>query len=623
MGKDTPVNGFRHDRHALVAYGSETGAAQDVAEELQRLARRLHFRTRFCELDDNDLAVVDVVLIAISTTGQGDLPANSRKCWRRLRNARLKLGCLTQVRFASFGLGDSSYPKYNWAHRKLHSRLQQLGAQSVCERGESDEQHPEGVDGQFVPWLSKLRTTLLEQYPLPDGVEPIADETFLDPDCQLQFAQLSNGHAGDSGTDPCEGLSNLASWDHMTHVVDGTPATLDTNERLTPESHWQDVRLLDFTIPSRRIYEPSDVLTIFPKNFPTEVDHLIALQDWTSIADAPLIYCPTDPFTDPSLSSLPHPLTHDRYLTLRALFTHDLDITAIPRRSFFASIAHFASDSTQKERLIEFTDPKYIDEFYDYTTRPRRSILEVLQEFDSVRIPLKWVCSIFPRIRGRQFSIASGGELKQNADGSTRVQLLVAIVKYRTVIKKLREGLCTRYLAALQPGATLTVQLVKGGMKVNLHRPAIMIGPGTGVAPLRSLMLERLARERDTNGAKGEGLLFFGARNRSADYFFEHDWTRLQMSTNLTVHAAFSRDQKQKVYVQDLIREQSKEVYSLLQADGVVYVCGSSGQMPKSVREALVWVVEREGEGDGMVREEAESFVEALEKSGRYQQETW
>lgn len=85
-----------------------------------------------------------VVLIAIATTGQGELPANSQTFWKALRSARLRPGCLRQMKFASFGLGDTSYAKFNWAHRKLYNRLTQLGAHPICDRGESDEQHPEG-----------------------------------------------------------------------------------------------------------------------------------------------------------------------------------------------------------------------------------------------------------------------------------------------------------------------------------------------------------------------------------------------------------------------------------------------------------------------------------------------
>lgn len=104
-----------------------------------------------------------MILVAISTTGQGELPANARSFWKSLRSVRLGPTSLQRVSFSSFGLGDSSYPQYanillffsalasdvftnrfNWAHRKLYNRLVQLGAQVIHERGEADEQHPEG-----------------------------------------------------------------------------------------------------------------------------------------------------------------------------------------------------------------------------------------------------------------------------------------------------------------------------------------------------------------------------------------------------------------------------------------------------------------------------------------------
>lgn len=126
-------------RSALILYGTETGNAQDVAEELGRLVERLHFSARVSELNDvtlvrrayttsnqhvlapladsflyfkKELLQYQVVLVAIATTGQGDLPANSLSFWKALRSARLRPGCLQRLQFVSFGLGDSSYPQF-------------------------------------------------------------------------------------------------------------------------------------------------------------------------------------------------------------------------------------------------------------------------------------------------------------------------------------------------------------------------------------------------------------------------------------------------------------------------------------------------------------------------------
>lgn len=348
--------------------------------------------------------------------------------------------------------------------------------------------------------------------------------------------------------------------------------TLVKNERLTPTDHWQDVRVFEFRCDPVQ-YSPGDVLTIFPKNTEQDVEAILSVMDWTAEADKPIHFEPTSPPYDGKWYP-PPPLPLKRGATLRDLLRNHLDINSIPRRSFFTQVAHFTQDEMQKERLVDFTMPEYVDELYDYTSRPRRSIIEVLQEFDTVRIPLKWAASVFPLIRGRQFSIASGGELKVNEDGSGRIQLLVAIVKYKTVIKKLREGLCTKYLADLEPGAQMETVLCKGGMRYDPSKPAVMIGPGTGVAPIRSMMHERASLDQPASQNQSlPNILFYGGRNRTADFFFEDEWKRLQSEAALEVHTAFSRDQRSKVYVQDIIRQQANAVFNILRS-GYVHICG-------------------------------------------------
>ena len=414
--------------------------------------------------------------------------------------------------------------------------------------------------------------------------------------------------------------------------------TLEENIRLTPTDHWQDVRHLVLTTSEKLHYAPGDILTIYPKNASEEVDHFLEVMKWTSMADKPIHLIPTGPVSA-TQNYPPSPIPQmaaQSSTTLRTLLTDHLDLTAIPRRSFFSLISHFTDDLMHKDRLREFTNPEYVDELYDYTTRPRRSIIEVLQEFESVEIPWQWAATVLPVLRGRQFSIASGGRLRCGHGGGIRFELLVAIVKYRTVIKKIREGVCTKYIAALPVGTRINVTLQKGGLgitKSEARRPIVMVGPGTGVAPIRSLIWERLqwAHELETRsqangngvtngiGSIGENVLFFGCRNREADFFYGNEWQELQEKMPLQVFTAFSRDQKQKVYVQDLIRQQCELLYRLLhESNGMVYICGSSGKMPQAVREALIEVFQTR-----MDREAAEAYLIGMEKEGRYKQETW
>ncbi|PGH34054.1 hypothetical protein GX50_03110 [[Emmonsia] crescens] len=653
-------------RSAIILYGSETGNSQDVADELGRLAERLHFSTHVCELNSikaESLNEYDVTIFAVSTTGQGDFPANARVFWKSLLPKKLPPTFLHGVNFSLFGLGDSSYPKFNWASRKLYKRLLQLGANELYPCGEADEQHPEGLEGTFVPWSLDLRKHLLDKFPLAPDQHPIPDDFQLPPkwvlvhrDSNPMEGTTTYPGAAPSKTQSGGQLEDASIPSYFSHdprpIPNTVSATLVANDRLTPQTHWQDARHLILTISESIRYVPGDILHITPRNFAVDVNLLISMMGWEKDADTPLCFTPNPKYVSANNFSSPEIpfLLNSPGFTLRNLLTDYLDIMAIPRRSFFSNIAHFTDDTMHRERLLEFTNPEYIDEFYDYTSRPRRSILEVLHEFKSVNIPWQHVCTVFPVLRGRQFSLASGGILKtpyslpdSNGTGTgTRFDLLVAIVKYQTVIKKTREGVCTRYLAVLRPGSTLKVQVQKGGLNSSMRQllePTVLIGPGTGVAPLRSMLWEKAAMAttfRQKHGPHvpvpiGPIILLYGGRNRRADFFFEEEWEELKKVLDLTVLTAFSRDQKQKIYVQDRIREHAGLFFRILHdLGGTVYICGSSGKMPQAIREALIEGFHEFGksesqydEGKGYSREEAEKYLMDMEKVGRYKQETW
>ena len=134
-------------RRLLILYGSQTGTAQDIAHQISRGARRLHFQTEICTMDDYERDKIfeeELVIFICSTTGQGTHPQNMSKFWTGLKRANLPNDFLDNIRFTLFGLGDSSYPKFNWAAKKLFRRLSQIGAQPFLDPGQADDQHPNG-----------------------------------------------------------------------------------------------------------------------------------------------------------------------------------------------------------------------------------------------------------------------------------------------------------------------------------------------------------------------------------------------------------------------------------------------------------------------------------------------
>ncbi|KAI4767031.1 NADPH dependent diflavin oxidoreductase-like protein 1 [Aureobasidium sp. EXF-3400] len=611
----------RRPRSALILYGSETGNAQDVAQEIARLTERLRFDTTVIDLDSIEL---------------GEFPQNARSFWKVLLSSQLRPGVLRRVNFTTFGLGDSSYPQYNVAHRMLHNRMLQLGAQLFSARGEGNEQHPEGHNGDFRGWIVDLKQGLLQHFPLPEGQDIIAEDVFLKPKWCLKVSSTATNGSGttqsETGTSSEALTLETPPASDLLPIRDSVTADLIANTRLTPSDHSQDVRLLDFRMPPNIDYGPGAVAVVYPKNFPKDVDQFIECMGWQSMADTSLELVPTVE-TSNLATYPPSPLRYldssKTALTLRELLTNYLDILSIPRRTFFASLAHFTKDGNedegyQKERILELANPELIDELWDYTTRPKRTILEIMPEFPSVKIPWEYALNIIPVMRGRQFSIASGGSLKRFEDGDTRVQLLVAIANPPNPIIKLRKryGVCTRYIATLQAGRQLSLTIQPGYLNVSsdeVDAPVLMIGPGTGVAPMRSMAYERMEWAKEKN-SRQSSVLFFGCRNEKADYFFQDEWQ--DTVQGLTVFPGFSRDKdKPKTYVQDLIRQQASLVYQILERDGgKVYVCGSSGNMPKGVREALSDVLQEHGQ---MELEKANEYLDQMEKDGRYKQETW
>lgn len=424
--------------------------------------------------------------------------------------------------------------------------------------------------------------------------------------------------------------------DDKLEFPDPSEVEIIKNRRLTPDTHWQDVRELTFIMSAEFEYEPGETVTIFPKNFPEDVQALIDLQGWSGIADKPLRVKPEYPnyYLDEYLIPMAPGLYPLPRTTLRQLLIHNLDITAIPKRHFFELLAHHTNDHTHKERLLEFCNPAFTDEFYDYTTRPRRSILEVLQDFPSVRIPWRQATNFFPVIRGRAYSIATGGNQAVYMEDRRFVQfqIIVALVKYRTVLKKVRQGVCSRYLASLPKGTNLHVKFTNpekfyDEAKHAPSRPLILIAPGTGLAPCRALIWDREKLKVDCKRTVGKSYLFYGGRNQDADFFYAHEWKHYR-ALQVEVFTAFSRDQKEKIYVQDIVRKEGKLIEHLIRSErAIIYVCGSSGKMPKAVREALIDVCTDFGPefsgGGKRSRKEIEETFERLEKNGHYIQETW
>lgn len=515
--------------------------------------------------------------------------------WKALLRAELPPDLFEDMDFAVLGLGDSSYQRFNWAAKRLQRRLLSLGGHEICERGEADDQHPRGADGVIEPWTTSLFERMMEIYPLPPGVEVLPDTGLYPP--SLRIAPCSDQSFPISAPERAQGLFT------PTHDV-----TLSQNARITKEDWYQDVRHIVLKANNNIRYEPGDVAVLYPENSPADVETLLRRLRWEEDADSPI--CVTPGSNDRTLP-LGYP-SATTPTTLRSLITKHAEITAVPRKSFIELLSHFTTDQLETDKLREFCTAEGQDDLFDYTTRVRRTILEVLLEFRSAVIPKEYVADLFPELRPRQFSIASSLSAHPS-----EIHLCVAIVNYRTKLRIPRKGVCTTWLAALQPGTKLRIGLKQGTMRlpeVN-DKPVVFIGPGTGVAPMRAMVEERVARGAFDN------VLYFGCRSSSSDYHFRSEWESYQSKGRLTHRLAASRDQDTKVYVQDLISLDSRKIKEwLVDRKGAVYISGSSNQMPTAVRKAVVTSLRNECQWS---EEQGTDYVNAMELEDRWCEECW
>ncbi|XP_074474499.1 NADPH-dependent diflavin oxidoreductase 1 [Sebastes fasciatus] len=587
----------------LILYGSQTGTAQDTAQRIARQAQRRHLQVQVLPLDNYNVANLiseSLVMFVCSTTGQGDPPDNMTNFWRFVFRKSLPAGSLSRLDCAILGLGDSSYPKFNFVAKKLHKRLQQLGASVLLPVGLADDQHDLGSDAVIDPWLTSFWEKAFALYPSLANVVPLREDEPLPPTYTFHFLDDVKETTDDRRRIPTE--QTVASQSHP------FPAKLVSNSRVTDMSHFQDVRLIEFDITGSNIeFAAGDVVMMHPCNTSEDVEEFCEL----------LRLDPEARFTLSATDNTAVPARLPQPCTVRHLVESYLDIAAVPRRSYFELLSTFATNENEQEKLVEFSSAAGQDDLHTYCRRVRRTALEVLADFPHTTAELKvdYLLDLFPEIQPRSFSIASS--LKAHPH---RLQILIAVVKYKTKMYKPRRGLCSTWLASLDPvqeEVYVPLWVKKGTMTFPKDKdtPVIMVGPGTGVAPFRSAVQERIAEGKDAN------VLFFGCRSEFKDFYFSSEWEETMKTGRLTLFTAFSRDQEDKVYVQHRVRENAELLWDLItNRSACFYIAGSAKEMPTSVCDALKEVFQQKG---GVSAKDAEQMLATMERTRQFQSETW
>ncbi len=244
-----------------------------------------------------------------------------------------------------------------------------------------------------------------------------------------------------------------------------------------------------------------------------------------------------------------------------------------------------------------------------------REVIDLLLQFSDLGLEAKEFVETLRKLQPRLYSISSSPKAHPG-----EVHLTVASVRYHSLDRE-RKGVCSTFLADRVTLETTPVPVFvhkspSFGVPADGDVPMIMVGPGTGIAPFRAFLEERRA-----SNAKGKNWLFFGDQKQECDYMYQSELEGYVSSGLLTrLDLAFSRDQPEKIYVQDRMIEQSVELWSWLEKGAHLYVCGDAKRMAKDVDRALHTVIESQG---GLTEVQAAEYVKMLKTNKRYQRDVY
>jgi sulfite reductase (NADPH) flavoprotein alpha-component len=243
-----------------------------------------------------------------------------------------------------------------------------------------------------------------------------------------------------------------------------------------------------------------------------------------------------------------------------------------------------------------------------------REFIDLLQDFPGAVTQPQELFNVLQRLTPRLYSISSSQALHPDTCETT-----VSVVRYDSHGRK-RQGVCSGQLGERAAvGTTFPVFLHSNQnfrLPEDVSTPVIMVGPGTGIAPFRAFLEERQAK-----GESGDNWLFFGDQHRATDFLYEEQLTGMLKNGTLTrLDTAFSRDQAHKIYVQDRMAENAKELYAWLECGAYFYVCGDASRMAKSVELALLDAI---ATGMNGTPEQAAEYLATMKKQKRYQRDVY
>lgn len=611
-----------------ILWGSQTGTAEDFSSQLADEARKHGFAPRSTDLEDftaEDLADEKTVIFVAATYGEGEPTDNAKDFYAWLMHDDREPGLLERVNFTVFGLGNRTYEHYNAIGRAIDRRMEELSAARFYDRGEGDDDS--SLEEDFAKWKRGLWGPLCRLHDLPFEGAALETESY---DVKARNTLVFVDHESE------EGQRALQRFKETGHALGTTkqgvhdaknPLVCEVvvNRELHGSTSERSCRHIEIAVPDNITYEPGDHVGVYANNDPDLVLALAKRLGAEADLDRLIALAPAAASSKAKYTMGP--------VTLRQALLELVDITTPPRKSLLHALVQYAgseADGAALKALAAGTDqpahePRDLH-YAQWIKEDRRTIGEVLEALPSVAVPVGHLLELLPALAPRYYSISSSP-----LEHPGRIHITCVVTRFTTRTGRLHHGVCSTHFLRLLPGAAqeeerhtvpLFVRKSQFRLPKSVSTPLIMVGPGTGIAPFRGFIHHR-KHLREEGGARGEAVLFFGCRERVKDFLYEEELNTALASGHLSnVLVAFSREQNEKVYVQDRLREHKELVWTLLEEQKAhFYICGDAAQMAPAVRAAVVDIVaEKLADND---RDQAEAYVARLQEQGRWATDVW
>lgn len=626
----------KNNKNAVVFYASQTGTAEDYAHKLSKeLTSKFGLRVLIADTADYDYDNVQnldpdyLFFFVVATYGEGEPTDNAVEFFNWLEN---EADQLANVKYTVFGLGNSTYEFYNAMGQKLNEKLESLGAERIAPYGQGDD----GIgtmDEDFLAWKESCFDALKTNLSLEER-ELVYEPSFKlteDDSLSSSDAGVSNGEPNKAYVDFTKDLTK-GPFDHTHPYL--APITKTKELFNSKDRHCVHA---EFDISGSNLrYTTGDHLAIWPSNSNENVAQFLKCFGLAEKADTVFSLKALD-----STVALPFPTP----ITYEAVVRHHLEISGPISRQAFASIAPFAPNEDAKKECLRLGGDKLVfaEEIHGKYLNLADALLSISKGLPWTSVPFVFLIELIPSLQPRYYSISSSSMSEKTSIHVT------AVVEAEEHDGHLVTGVATNLLKDIEvhqnhsddktyasydlngpknkfSNYKLPVHVRRSTFKLpsNPSTPIILVGPGTGLAPMRGFIREKVKLlETSLNAPLGKILLFYGCRNKDEDFLYKDEWPEYSkvLGENFELDVAFSReDPNKKVYVQHKILARAKEINALLEKGAFIYVCGDASRMARDVQSTFVEILASER---GISTERAAELVRSFKVQNRYQEDVW